>query len=120
MIAQDRYRRTKSLSTSGLNARPWPGVSGAVIMPFAMVGRLTKTSSNSPICSGGPASVTGIGIQKAGKIFMGALNRKTSTWRYANVRSASLAAVVELYGAASTECATTKAAWNAVSERMSP
>ena len=70
---------------------------------------------NSPICSGGPASVTGIGIQKAGKIFMGALNRKTSTWRYANVRSASLAAVVELYGAASTECATTKAAWNAVS-----
>ncbi len=70
---------------------------------------------SSPICSGGPASVTGIGIQKAGKIFMGALGRKTSTWRYANVRSASLAAVVELYGAASTECATTKAAWNAVS-----
>jgi Zn-dependent metalloprotease/subtilisin-like proprotein convertase family protein len=70
---------------------------------------------SSPICSGGPASVTGIGIQKAGKIFLGALMRKTSSWRYINVRSASLAAVVELYGAASTECATTKAAWNAVS-----
>ena len=72
--------------------------------------------------TGGPASptcnsstVTGIGIQKAGKIFIGALNRKTSSWRYANVRSASLAAAVELYGAASAECATTKAAWNAVS-----
>lgn len=70
---------------------------------------------SSPICSGGPSSVTGIGIQKAGKIYMGALSRKTSTWRYANVRSASLAAVVELYGAASAECATTKAAWNAIS-----
>ncbi|GAA0942565.1 M28 family peptidase [Nonomuraea longicatena] len=70
---------------------------------------------NSPICSGGPSSVTGVGIQKAGKIFMGALARKTSTWRYANVRSASLAAAVELYGASSPECASTKAAWNAVS-----
>ncbi len=70
---------------------------------------------SSPICSGGPSSVAGIGIEKAGKIFMGALMRKTSSWRYANVRSASLAATVELYGAASVECATTKAAWNAVS-----
>ncbi|MGV9307963.1 M28 family peptidase [Nonomuraea sp. NPDC004354] len=69
----------------------------------------------SPICSGGPSSVTGVGVQKAGKIFMGALARKTSSWRYANVRSASLAAAAELYGANSPECATTKAAWNAVS-----
>ncbi|WP_327086004.1 M28 family peptidase [Nonomuraea sp. NBC_01738] len=69
----------------------------------------------SPICSGGPSSVTGISVQKAGKIYMGALARKTSSWRYANIRSASLAAAVELYGASSTECATTKAAWNAVS-----
>ncbi|MDF5755768.1 M28 family peptidase [Spongiactinospora sp. TRM90649] len=69
---------------------------------------------NSPICSGGPSSVTGIGIQKAGKIFMGALNRKTSSWRYVNVRSASMAAVVELYGANSAECNATKAAWSAV------
>ncbi|MFI0417161.1 M28 family peptidase [Spongiactinospora sp. 9N601] len=70
---------------------------------------------NSPICTGGPSSVTGIGIQKAGKVFMGALGRKTSSWRYANVRSASMAAVVELYGANSAECNTVKNAWNAVS-----
>ncbi|MFC4118757.1 M28 family peptidase [Nonomuraea zeae] len=70
---------------------------------------------SSPICSGGPSSVTGIGIQKAGKIFMGALGRKTSSWRYTNVRAASVAAVIELYGASSTECNTTKAAWSAVS-----
>ncbi|MEU8172063.1 M4 family metallopeptidase [Microbispora hainanensis] len=68
----------------------------------------------SPICSGGPSSVSGIGIQKAGKIYLGALQRKTSTWKYVNVRTASLAAAVELYGASSAECAATKAAWNAV------
>ncbi|GAA4570368.1 M4 family metallopeptidase [Planotetraspora kaengkrachanensis] len=70
---------------------------------------------NSPICSGGPSSVTGVSLQKAGRIYMGALQRKTSTWKYANVRSATLAAAVELYGANSPECAATKAAWNAVS-----
>ncbi|MGV9599808.1 M28 family peptidase [Streptosporangium sandarakinum] len=70
---------------------------------------------NSPICSGGPSSVTGIGLQKAGKIFMGALMRKTSTWKYTNARLASLSAAVELYGDGSPECAATKAAWNAVS-----
>jgi len=70
---------------------------------------------SSPICSGGPASVTGLGVQNAGKIFMGALNRKTSGWRYANVRSASVAAAVELFGAGSAACTATKAAWSAVS-----
>jgi hypothetical protein len=40
---------------------------------------------------------------------------KTSTWRYANVRLASLNAAVNLFGANSAQCATVKAAWNAVS-----
>ncbi|MEQ4715647.1 M4 family metallopeptidase [Nonomuraea sp. B19D2] len=70
---------------------------------------------SSPICSGGPSSVTGIGIQNAGKIFMGALSRKTSSWRYTNVRAASVAAAIELFGANSAQCNTTKAAWSAVS-----
>ncbi|MDR8411402.1 M4 family metallopeptidase [Nonomuraea sp. 3-1Str] len=69
---------------------------------------------SSPICSGGPSSVTGIGIEKAGKIFMGALNRKTSSWRYATVRSAAVAAAVELFGANSVECNTTKASFSAI------
>ncbi|MBN6052129.1 M4 family metallopeptidase [Nonomuraea sp. RK-328] len=69
---------------------------------------------SSPICSGGPASVTGIGIEKAGKIFMGALNRKTSSWRYTNVRAAAVAAAIELYGANSVECNTTKAAFSGI------
>ncbi|MEU6711203.1 M4 family metallopeptidase [Nonomuraea sp. NPDC046802] len=69
---------------------------------------------SSPICSGGPSSVTGVGIQTAAKIFMGALNRKTSSWRYANVRAASVAAAIELYGANSAQCRSTKAAWSGI------
>jgi len=68
----------------------------------------------SPICAGGPASVTGIGIQDAGRIYYNAMLQKTSTWRYANVRLASLRAAVNLFGANSAQCATVKAAWNAV------
>jgi Zn-dependent metalloprotease len=70
---------------------------------------------SSPICPGGPSSVTGIGILKAGQIYYNALLMKTSTWRYSSVRLASLNATVNLFGASSAECATVKAAWNAVS-----
>lgn len=69
----------------------------------------------SPICAGGPSSVTGIGIQAAGQIFYHSLLAKTSTWRYANVRLASLVATVNMFGASSPECVTVKAAWDAVS-----
>jgi Zn-dependent metalloprotease len=69
----------------------------------------------SPICSGGPSSVTGIGILKAGQIYYNALLQKTTSWRYVNVRLASLNAAVNLFGANSPECATVRAAWNAVS-----
>jgi Zn-dependent metalloprotease len=67
----------------------------------------------SPTCNG--SSVTGIGIQDAGRIYYNAMLAKTSNWRYANVRLASLNAAVNLFGANSPQCATVKAAWNAVS-----
>ncbi|MFC7241918.1 M4 family metallopeptidase [Catellatospora aurea] len=67
----------------------------------------------SPTCNG--STVTGIGLQKAGQIYMAALNMKTSSWRYVNVRTATLRAAVNLFGAASAECRTVKAAWDAVS-----
>lgn len=67
---------------------------------------------SSPICSGGPSSVTGIGIQKAGKIFMGALLSKTSSWNHRAARKATLASAKNTYG--STECNAVKAAWNAI------
>ncbi|MFE5297027.1 M4 family metallopeptidase [Streptomyces sp. NPDC056632] len=66
----------------------------------------------SPICSGGPSSVTGIGIQKAGKIFMGALLMKTSSWNHLAARKATLASARNTYGSA--ECNAVKTAWNAI------
>ena len=71
------------------------------------------SAAPSPTCNG--SSVTGVGVMKAGQIYYNAMLAKTSTWRYANVRLASLNAAVNLFGAASAECASTKAAWNAVS-----
>lgn len=47
----------------------------------------------SPICAGGPASVRGVGIQKAGKIWMETLQLKTSFWTYADARNAAMRAV---------------------------
>ncbi|MFI8822683.1 M4 family metallopeptidase [Streptomyces sp. NPDC053431] len=66
----------------------------------------------SPICSGGPSSVTGIGIQKAGKIFMGALLMKTSSWNHLAARKATLSSAKNTYGSA--ECNAVKTAWNAI------
>ncbi|HZN71891.1 MAG TPA: M4 family metallopeptidase [Micromonosporaceae bacterium] len=67
----------------------------------------------SPTCNS--STVTGIGVQDAGRVYYNAMLAKTSTWRYANVRLASLNAAVNLFGANSTQCASVKAAWNAVS-----
>ncbi|MEV4188147.1 M4 family metallopeptidase [Streptosporangium canum] len=67
----------------------------------------------SPTCNG--STLTGIGIQKAGQIFMGALQRKTTTWTHSLVRKASLEAAVQLFPGSCTEFNATKAAWTAVS-----
>ncbi|GII82755.1 zinc metalloprotease [Sphaerisporangium siamense] len=69
---------------------------------------------SSPLCSSTLPKLTGIGVQKAGKIFMGALQRKTSTWRYYDVRKVSLIAAAQLYGAGSPECAATRNAWTGI------
>jgi Zn-dependent metalloprotease len=67
----------------------------------------------SPTCNS--SSVTGIGIRKAGEIFYNAELLKTSTWRYANVRTATLTAAKNLYPGSCAEFNVVKAAWNAVS-----
>ncbi|GGJ81375.1 hypothetical protein GCM10010123_08970 [Pilimelia anulata] len=72
----------------------------------------TSGQPKSPTCDN--STVTGIGIQKAGKIFMGALNRKTSGWNHAKARAASVAAAAELFPGG-PECDTVKKAWTAVS-----
>ncbi|WP_433212634.1 M4 family metallopeptidase [Microtetraspora malaysiensis] len=73
----------------------------------------TNGNPASPTCNS--STVTGVGIQKAGKIFMGTLNRKTSTWTHTLARKASLAAAIELFPGSCTEYNATKAAWDAVS-----
>jgi Zn-dependent metalloprotease len=74
----------------------------------------------SPICSGGPASVTGIGIQNAGRVYYNALLLKTSTWRYADVRVASLTAARNLFPGGCTEFNRVRDAWNAVGVPAQP
>jgi Zn-dependent metalloprotease len=72
----------------------------------------------SPTCNN--SKVTGITIRNAGRIYMGALLRKTSGWKYANVRVASLQAAKQLFPNSCTEFNTVKAAWNAVSVPAQP
>ena len=69
---------------------------------------------SSPICTGGPSSVTGIGVQKATNIFVNAIQRKTSPWTHAKARVATLQATKDLYPGSCTEFNTVKAAWLAV------
>ncbi|MFI7602091.1 M4 family metallopeptidase [Actinoplanes sp. NPDC049681] len=67
----------------------------------------------SPTCNS--SSVTGISIRKAGEIYYNAMQAKTSTWKYANIRTATLNAAKNLYPNSCTEFNTVKAAWNAIS-----
>ncbi len=67
----------------------------------------------SPTCNS--SSVTGIGIQKAGKIFYNGLLKKTSSWNHKAARKATLEAAIALFPGSCTEYNATKAAWDAVS-----
>lgn len=67
----------------------------------------------SPTCNS--STVTGVGIRKAGEIYYNALLAKTSTWKHANIRVATLNAAKNLYPGSCTEFNTVKAAWLAVS-----
>ncbi|MEV7011238.1 M4 family metallopeptidase [Streptosporangium sp. NPDC051022] len=66
----------------------------------------------SPVCSG-PGSLTGVGIRKAGQIFYGGLQLKTSSPTHGRARVATLQATKALF-VGCTEFNATKAAWSAV------
>ncbi|WP_225993285.1 M4 family metallopeptidase [Actinomadura rudentiformis] len=68
---------------------------------------------SSPTCNN--STVTGIGVQKAGAIFMGGLNRKVTAWSHARARIETINAALQLYPGSATECNAVKAAWAAVS-----
>ncbi|MER7134547.1 M4 family metallopeptidase, partial [Streptosporangium saharense] len=67
----------------------------------------------SPVCSGS-SSLTGIGIQKAGQIFMAGLNNKTTPWTHAKARAATVAAAKQLFPNSCVEFNAVRAAWSAV------
>ncbi|WP_158885304.1 M4 family metallopeptidase [Amycolatopsis anabasis] len=68
---------------------------------------------NSPTCNN--SSITGIGIQKAGKIFYNGLLKKTSGWNHRAARKATLEAAIAVFPGSCTEYDTVKKAWDAVS-----
>ena len=74
---------------------------------------VANKNEGSPTCNG--SSVTGIGRDKAGKIWYRALTvYMTSSTTYHQARTATLNAAADLYGSGSVEHATTNAAWAAV------
>jgi len=58
--------------------------------------------------------VTGVGIQSAGKIYYNAMLMKTSSWRYRNIRIATLTAAKALTPGNCTMFNSVKAAWSAI------
>ncbi len=81
---------------------------------FYLLAQGSNGSPSSPTCNG--STVTGVGLQTAGKIFYNGLLLKTSSWNHGKARVATLTATKNLYG--STDCTTfnrVKAAWAAIS-----
>ncbi|WP_242614232.1 M4 family metallopeptidase [Actinomadura roseirufa] len=72
----------------------------------------TNGNPTSPTCNN--STVTGVGIQKAGQIFMGGLSRKVTGWTHARARVATIQAAKSLYSKSPTECNAVKAAWSAI------
>ncbi len=75
---------------------------------------LSQGTSGSTTCNG--TTLTGIGIQNAGKVFYNGLLLKTSSWTHGKARVATLTAARNLFG--TTDCTTfnrVKAAWDGVS-----
>jgi Zn-dependent metalloprotease len=73
----------------------------------------TDGQPTSPTCNS--TSVTGIGIQNAGKIFYNAMLAKTSGMTYFKYRTATLTAAKNLFPGSCTNFNVVKAAWDAVS-----
>jgi Zn-dependent metalloprotease len=80
---------------------------------FTLLSQGSGGNPNVPTCNG--STVTGVGIQNAGRIYYNAMLAKTSSWTYARARLAAINAAVNLFGANSAQCTSTKAAWNAIS-----
>ncbi|WP_223164032.1 M4 family metallopeptidase [Nocardioides mesophilus] len=110
-----------STSTAGLDPHYSSGVGNHAFYLMAegsgtkTIGGRTHTSST---CNG--TSVTGIGRDAAAKIWYRALSAyMTSTTTYPQAAGYLVRAAKDLYGASSTQCVTTLAAWKGVSTSTS-
>ncbi|MGY0236871.1 M4 family metallopeptidase [Longispora urticae] len=100
-----------STSTKNVDVHYSSGVGNKFFYQLA-VGSGSTSWGNSPTCASAPA-VTGIGNDKAGKIWYKALDAyMTTSETYAKARISTIKAANDLYGA--TECNAVKAAWKAV------
>ncbi|MEU9834214.1 M4 family metallopeptidase [Streptosporangium sp. NPDC048047] len=72
----------------------------------------------SPTCDG--SRVNGIGIKKAGQIFMASLLRKTDTWTHQLARKSTLQAALELFPDSCVEFNAVRDAWDAVNVPAAP
>ncbi|GGB24637.1 peptidase M4 [Flexivirga endophytica] len=74
---------------------------------------INGVSYNSPTCNS--STVTGIGHDKAEKIWFRTLTTKlTSNSNYKAAREGAITSAIELYGASSAECKTVEASFNAI------
>jgi Zn-dependent metalloprotease/surface antigen len=101
------------VNSSSVNPYDWMGVADHFFFDLAE-GTGNTSFGDSPVCAGG-SPVTGIGRDKAAKIWYTALqNYFTSTTTYSDARVATLQAAADLYGLCSVEYRTVQAAWTAV------
>ena len=123
------FRRMDNPSADGSSANCWySGVGNLDVHYSSGVGNhlfyllaegsgaktIGGVAHNSTTCNG--STITGIGRAAAGAIWYRALTvYMTSSTNYAGARTATLNAARDLYGATSTQYATTAAAWSAVS-----
>lgn len=80
---------------------------------FYLLAKGSNSSPASPTCNN--STVSGVGIQTAGKIFYNGLLLKTSSWTHGKARVATLTAAKNLYGTDCTNFNAVKKAWDAVS-----
>ncbi|MCX5233543.1 M4 family metallopeptidase [Streptomyces sp. NBC_00233] len=105
--------------TKNLNPHYSSGVGNHFFYMLA-VGSGSSQWGSSPTC-GGAAAVTGIGNDAAGKIWYRALTSYlTSTSTYADARTATIKAAIDLYGATSTQCTAVEKAWTAAAVGATP
>ncbi|AOK32575.1 MULTISPECIES: M4 family metallopeptidase [Burkholderia] len=125
MYKQDLDNRSSSCYPSGGFTNTNPHLSSGVGNRFfyllaegATVPSTDPSLSKSQLVCNGDTSLTGIGRDKAGKIWYRTLSvYLTSGSTYPNARAASIRAASDLYGAASIEAQTVAKAWDAVNVR---